>query len=107
MIRFGVRRGERDGDGVPAKPFQQEVWSGEYEETWIEGMSVLHNPRAKIPLEPMMLAGAAHEFLQPDGRLQSLIPEFHPVFSNTLFITQNSADKNADEELAQNTPESA
>jgi hypothetical protein len=104
MMRFGVRRGERDGDGVPAKSFSNEVWAGDYEETWIEGMTVLHNPNAKIPLDPMMLAGAAHEFVKPDGRLRSLIPDFHPVYSNTLFITQGRSDQNADDELAHNPP---
>jgi hypothetical protein len=30
------------------------------------------------------LAGLrAHEFLQPDGTIMSLIPEFHPMFSLT------------------------
>jgi hypothetical protein len=47
MTRVGIRRGERDGDGGGAKPFQQNVWADDYTETWIDGMSVLHNPRAE------------------------------------------------------------
>jgi hypothetical protein len=30
-----------------------------------------------------MIPGASHEFLQADGRIMSLVPEFHPVFSQT------------------------
>jgi len=46
-------------------------------------MVVLHNPRARIKLAPEMILGASHEFLHPDGRIMSLVPEFHPLFSQT------------------------
>jgi hypothetical protein len=46
-------------------------------------MVVLHNPHARLPLDPMLLEGAAHEFLQPDGRIMSMLPIFHPFFSET------------------------
>jgi hypothetical protein len=49
----------------------------------VEGMVVLHNPHARIKLHPEMIPGASHEFLQPDGRIMSLVPEFHPMFSQT------------------------
>lgn len=103
MTRIGVRRGERDPGGGGPKPFHQDVWVDGYSETWIEGMTVLHNPRAKIPLEPMMLAGAAHEFMQ-DGKLMSMLPEFHPVYSQTWFHEVMRDETNADEELAANAP---
>lgn len=102
MTRTGIRRTEHDGDGYP-KPFRQDVWRDDYDETWIEGMSVLHNPRAKIPLEPEMLFGACHEYIQPDGRLMSDIPPFHPVYSTTLFFVPKKAG--VEDELAENAPE--
>lgn len=83
MIRSGVRRGERDQDGPMPKPFVQEVHAAGYDESWIEGMVVLHNPNARIPLDPELLPGAAHEFLREDGRIMSMLPEFHPLFSQT------------------------
>jgi hypothetical protein len=46
-------------------------------------MVVLHNPQARIKLRPEMIPGASHEFLLPDGRTISLVPEFHPMFSIT------------------------
>ena len=39
----------------------------DYSESWIEGADVYHNPRAKIPLDPEMIPGAAHHRLLSDG----------------------------------------
>jgi len=83
MVRTGIRRGELDGGHPLPRPFRQIVHATGYSETWVEGMVVLHNPRALIPLDPDLIPGAAHEFLQPDGRIMSLLPSFHPVFSAT------------------------
>jgi hypothetical protein len=66
-----------------ATPFEHKVHEPGYTEAWVEGMVVLHNPHARIELPPEMIPGASHEFLQPDGRIMSLVPEFHPLFSQT------------------------
>ena len=84
MIRTGVRRGEREIKNPMPRPFRQIVHATGYSESWVEGMVVLHNPNAFRPLDPTMIPGAAHEFLQPDGRIVSLLPDFHPLFSSTL-----------------------
>ena len=34
-------------------------------------MDVFHNPKAKYPLDPAMLPGAAHHRLMSDGKVQS------------------------------------
>lgn len=83
MLRAGIARGERNPENPMPVPFQQMVHGAGYNETWVEGMVVLHNPHALIDLHPAMIPGAAHEFLQPDGKIMSLIPDFHPVFSRT------------------------
>jgi hypothetical protein len=90
MVRTGIRRGERDSDGPMPKPFVQEVHRPGYEESWIEGMVVLHNPNARIPIDPMLLPGAAHEFLQDDGSIMSLLPEFHPFYSQTAIAVDDA-----------------
>jgi hypothetical protein len=46
-------------------------------------MVVLHNPHARIRLPPEMIPGASHDFLQPDGKIISLSPDFHPLLSQT------------------------
>jgi ribosomal protein L30 len=83
MIRSGIRRGELDASHPMPRHFRHIVHATGYSETWVEGMVVLHNPRALRPLDPELIPGAAHEFLQQDGRIMSLLPPFHPVFSGT------------------------
>jgi hypothetical protein len=61
----------------------QNVHDPSYSDSWVEGMVVVHNPKALIKLPPEMVPGACYEFLQPDGRIMSLLPEFHPIFSLT------------------------
>lgn len=82
MKRTGFSRGERNGNPTPT-PFEHMVHAAGYSESWVEGMVVLHNPTASIPLDPNLIPGASHEFLQSDGKIMSLIPEFHPLFSMT------------------------
>lgn len=92
MVRTGIARGEGNANDPRPVRFVQEVHAPGYEETWTEGMVVLHNPRARIPLDPALIPSAAHEFLQEDGRIISLLPEFHPLFSQTqIFVNQQEA----------------
>jgi hypothetical protein len=83
MRRTGYARGEWNSENPMPEPFVYDVHEPGYTETWVEGMVVLHNPHARIKLHPEMIPGASHEFLQPDGRIISLVPEFHPMFSQT------------------------
>lgn len=78
MIRTGVTQGEQ-----VAAPFVHVVHEPGYGETWVEGMTVFHNPHALIPLSPQMVPGACHQFLQEDDSIVSLRPAFHPLFSAT------------------------
>lgn len=82
MTRTGMLRREGHPDGPQPRPFTEEVTSSS-QESWIEGMVVLHNPQALIPLDPAQFPGANHEFLQENGRILSLVPDFHPYFSET------------------------
>jgi hypothetical protein len=40
----------------------------------------------------MQLEGAAHEFLQEDGSIMSLLPDFHPHFSQTAIAISPNGD---------------
>lgn len=83
MVRSGyVRRDQHPTNPMP-EPFAHKVHEAGYSETWVEGMVVLHNPNATVPLDPELITGASHEFLQSDGRIMSLVPDFHPLFSST------------------------
>lgn len=71
-----------------ATKFEQVVNSVDYNETWIEGMDVYHNPNAKIPLDIRMLPGAAHHWCLPDGRIESRVPRWQIVSSETRGVIQ-------------------
>ena len=98
MIRRGIVR--RDYDLVDPRPvpFEDRVHDPGYEETWVEGMVVLHNPNARIPLDPAMLPGATHEFLEPDGRITSLLPERPVYFSQTTIALEGDPGPASEDE---------
>jgi hypothetical protein len=83
MVRSGIARGELNPADPRPTMFRHEVRDPGYSESWIEGAVVLHNPNARIPLDPDLIPGAAHEFLQPDGSIMSLLPDFQPYMSRT------------------------
>lgn len=84
IMRRGLMRGEHDRSDPRPKYFAQDVSKPGYSESWVEGMVVLHNPNARITLPPPLIDGACREFLQEDGRTMSLLPDFHPHFSETV-----------------------
>lgn len=89
MVKFGVAHGEGNAEDPRPRKFRQEVQADDYTESWVEGMVVLHNPHAKVPFHPRQIPGAAHEFLQPDGRIMTLMPMFHPLYSQTEITVEN------------------
>jgi hypothetical protein len=92
MAGFGSKRVRltRKGIAIDIDPrtsepirFERDVNAPGYSEGWIEGMDVYHNPRAKHPLNPSMLPGAAHHQLLPDGQVLSTTPAWQPLASIT------------------------
>lgn len=79
------REGWRFVDLATLEEFKAEVHSSEYSETWVEGLSVYHNPRALHPLPEHFIQGAAHHHLKDDGII-SRIPHFHPAGSITAIF---------------------
>lgn len=78
MIREGIcYRGS-----LVVEEFVSEVHSPYYSETWCEGLSVYHNPKAIHPLPASALPGAAHHYSR-DGRIFSHNPPFYPIGSIT------------------------
>ena len=84
-----IRRGtwaNHDPNASEGVPFAINVRDPEYAETWVEGLNVYHNPRARFPIDEEWLPGAAHHFLQDDGQIMSHTPEFFPLGSVTFAI---------------------
>jgi hypothetical protein len=92
MVRTGVAMDEQGGT-----PFLQIVHAPGYVESWVEGMTVFHNPSALIPLSPDMISGASHEFLQKDDSIVSLVPDFHPLFSTTRIWVESKRKRRRNE----------
>lgn len=99
MVRSGIQRNDGNAGAPGPTPFIQYI-DANYEEAWVEGMVVLHNPNAKVPLDPRLIPGAAHEFLQKDGKIYTLLPEFHPVFSETKIVVLKDPDAAADRDTS-------
>ncbi len=72
-----------DPNASRAREFVVEVDPSSYKESWIEGMDVFHNPRAKHSLDPDCLPAAAHHRVLGDGLVESVTPEWHPLGSLT------------------------
>lgn len=90
-----IRQGtmvNHDPNATLPKFFSVLVNADGYEESWVEGLSVLHNPNALRPLDPDLLPGAAHLFLQDDGNVVSYTPDFFPLES----VTRNFAPMDVD-----------
>ena len=93
---FLVRKGtmvNHDPNARDPKLFSVIVNSGGYEEDWIEGLNVYHNPNANIPMPMEMLPGAAHHFCDEAGQVTSYTPDFHPISSITEHHVPVDVDK--------------
>lgn len=82
LVREG-RMVDHDPNAALAKFFRVLVNSAGYEESWIEGLNVYHNPNAATPIAMELLPGAAHHFCDENGQVTSHTPEFHPMSSIT------------------------
>lgn len=86
LIREGTMA-NHDPNASQPKHFKVVVNAAAYEEDWIEGMDVYHNPNAVIPFPPELLANASHHFLLDDGQVEThTSAHFHPFGSITKHI---------------------
>lgn len=92
LAGFGKRRMSmlRQGwcyrDGSDAlEMFVSDINDPTYSETWVEGLTVFHNPNALHPVLDDWLPGAAHYHLR-NGEIVSYVPPFHPTGSVTINI---------------------
>jgi len=81
MFRMGVCHDPTLNASLP-KQFGYQV-TEESTETWAEGLSMFHNPNAKLPVPAELFPSVAHYWFR-DGRLGADMPDFHPYTSITL-----------------------
>ena len=80
-----IRKGICYRDSLTPQEFVGQVHLADYFETWCEGVSVYHNPRANQPLPEGAMPGAAHHTSR-NGRILAQMPRFHPVGSITAIV---------------------
>jgi hypothetical protein len=56
------------------------------EETWAQGLSMFHNPKALVPVPEELFPGIAHHRLDKLNRMRSVVPPFHPYGSVTQVL---------------------
>ena len=91
---FIIRRGFCFKDSDEPEPFAYTVNDSDYLETWVEGLSVFHNPKAVISLPVEYLPGAAHYFMI-ENEIVGNVPPFHPIGSTSFVLhTVNELENN-------------
>jgi len=86
MVREGFVHDSNPNSAAP-KHFRYVVGSSDHTETWVEGLTVFHNPQANLPLSQETFPGAAHIHLQADGNVRALTPQWYPYSSRTIITT--------------------
>jgi hypothetical protein len=84
IMRAGFKHRHDNNSALP-EFFSVEIAPGKTTETWVEGLSMFHNPRAKYPVDRSMFPNFAHHYFA-DGQIISYLPEFHPYSSYTWNI---------------------
>jgi hypothetical protein len=98
IYRTGIKHRHDQNAALP-EPFFHEIRQGVVTETWAEGLSMFHNPRAVRPVDPEMFPGIAHNFFD-GGQVKSLLPEFHPYSSFTwnMMLTEHGDEIGAQQQ---------
>jgi hypothetical protein len=68
-----------------AKEFTKVTVKGMNEENWSEGVSMLHNPNAYYPLDPLLFSGIRQIWQNDNGDLVEYMPSFFPFNSITNY----------------------
>jgi hypothetical protein len=81
-----IRHGFAYRGGRSAEPFSVEV-NNEYDERWGTGVSIYHNPRARVPLPEITFPGAAHHTVRGTTIITAMPAPFFPVGSQTMILS--------------------
>ena len=64
--------------------FSQSIIPGDIKEDWNEGVSIFHNPNAKIPLDRNLFENIRQAWINDDGDFDGTMPKFFPFNSKTF-----------------------
>jgi hypothetical protein len=101
MIRFGTMP-DPDPNAVEPQMFCYPVGDEEagYQETFSEGLQLMHNPWAKNPLELRALRGITEHQMLDDGRVLTTSSRLDPFASVTQIFQGAHAEEYARQALA-------
>jgi hypothetical protein len=72
-------------------------------ETWANGLVVLHNPNALRPIPHDFFVGAVQSYVD-EGSFRSVVPDWHPISSQTVILDLGSAKKEMPEFIRERAP---
>jgi len=82
MVREGTCY-HPDSNATQPRRFAYNMDDAPIKERWGQGLTVLHNPNALLPIPRGYFADATETYLE-DGQLLSDVPRFHPYMSQTI-----------------------
>jgi len=88
MIRMGDYH-DHNPNASKAISVSRPVTPETYSETWGEGLSMYHNPSAKLPVDEDLFPSIAHHHFK-EGQIVSAIPEIHPYSTMTMIVGKTS-----------------
>lgn len=66
------------------KEFTYNIEKGKNKENWSEGVSIMHNPNAKVKLDTNLFTDMRQIWINDKGELEQIMPEFYPYNSLTV-----------------------
>lgn len=95
MFRVGTHH-NWDPNATEPVPFSVEVDPEKYSETWAEGVRVLHNPRALVPIPAELFPGCSHRYSE-EGRRVASLPQRFIYGSHTYIFGPKKADESPED----------
>ncbi|MEO8592905.1 MAG: hypothetical protein ABI759_06275 [Candidatus Solibacter sp.] len=103
MRASGLRCSGGHPSGFAPEAFDTDVLSPDYEELWIDGLQIYHNPRAIRPLDIQMLGDATHHRFG-NGKYDGIYIDASPFCIDTRLFVDTSKPQNAPVSSAARTP---
>lgn len=83
MVRSGLCFDETP-EILEPKKFTYNIEKGQNKENWKEGVSIMHNPNAKVKLDTNLFTDMRQIWINEKGGLEQIMPEFYPYNSLTI-----------------------
>ena len=86
MQRYGLKY-DPNPASLKSMEYNYHVKNSNHIEDWKEGVSIFHNPNAKLPLNRDLFKDFRQIWNDKDGKYDGYIPDFSPFTSQTIMFT--------------------